>query len=90
MFEIGESYTRKQIHDQLGCSIQIFLPTVDGEVVCACLSRNKNPNGEGAPRGSVVAPGEWWKKVNQMNPPGYFDSSSLSHNLYHVTSFYRI
>ncbi len=43
MFKIGEAYTRKQIHEQLGGSVQSFLPTVDGEVVCACLSRDMNP-----------------------------------------------
>ena len=44
MFKIGEAYTRKQIHEQLGGSVQSFLPTVDGEVVCACLSKEMNPN----------------------------------------------
>jgi hypothetical protein len=44
MFRIGEAYTRRQIHDQLGGSVQSFLPTVDGEVVCACLSRDMNPD----------------------------------------------
>jgi HNH endonuclease len=44
MFKIGEAYTRKQIHDHLGGSVQSFLPTVDGQVVCACLSKDMNPN----------------------------------------------
>lgn len=44
MFIIGEAYTRKQIHNQLGGSVQSFLPTVDGKVVCACLSKDMNPN----------------------------------------------
>lgn len=44
MFIIGEAYTRKLIHDHLGGSVQSFLPTVDGEVVCACLSKDMNPN----------------------------------------------
>lgn len=44
MFVISEAYTRDDIHKELGGSVQSFLPTVNGEVVCACLSRKMNPN----------------------------------------------
>lgn len=46
MFKLGEAYTRAQIHEFLGGSIQSFLPTVQGRVVCACLKKKMNP---GAP-----------------------------------------
>ena len=44
MFIVGEAYTREDIHDEVGGSVQSFLPTVDGQVVCACLSKGMNPN----------------------------------------------
>ncbi len=44
MFIVGEAYTRENIHEELGGSVQSFLPTVGGQVVCACLSKNMNPN----------------------------------------------
>jgi hypothetical protein len=43
MFINGQSYTRAQIHEKLGGSVQSFLPTVNGEVVCACLTLKLNP-----------------------------------------------
>lgn len=46
MFKAGEAYTRSQIHAQVGGSIQSYLPTVQGRVVCACLKKKMNP---GAP-----------------------------------------
>ena len=46
MFKLGETYTRAEIHELLGGSIQSFLPTVQGRVVCACLTKKMNP---GAP-----------------------------------------
>ncbi len=39
MFAIGQAYTREDIHEQVGGSVQSFLPTVDNRVVCACLSK---------------------------------------------------
>ena len=44
MFSISEFYTRKQIHGELGGSVQSYLPTVKGHVVCACLTKNLNPD----------------------------------------------
>lgn len=44
MFIVGNAYTREEIHDEVGGQIQGFLPTVDGQVVCACLSKDMNPN----------------------------------------------
>ena len=51
MFKIGEAYTRRQIHEVLGGSVQIYLPTVQGRVVCACLTTKMNP---GAPHVILV------------------------------------
>jgi hypothetical protein len=45
-------YTRRQIADELGGGVQDYLPHADGTVVCACLSREYNPD---APY--VVLPG---------------------------------
>ena len=44
MFIVDNSYTREDIHNEVGGSVQSFLPTVDGRVVCACLSKEMNPN----------------------------------------------
>ena len=42
-FEKGSTYTRRQIRDALGGSARAALPTRGGVVVCACLTREKNP-----------------------------------------------
>lgn len=42
-FEKGSVYTRGQIHGALGGSSRAALPTRGGRVVCACLTREKNP-----------------------------------------------
>jgi hypothetical protein len=44
MFELGVSYTREQIHAQLGRSLQSYLPHVGGRVVAACLRLDTNPD----------------------------------------------
>lgn len=54
MFEDGKSYTRAQIHEALGGSLQAFLPTVRNEVVCACLTPRLNP---AAPKTILVGNG---------------------------------
>ena len=41
-FIVGQDYSRRQIHEQLGGSLQSYLPTVDGAVVCACLRPDLN------------------------------------------------
>ena len=43
-FERGSVYTRAQIHAALGGSRRASLPTRGGEVVCACLTRRRNPH----------------------------------------------
>lgn len=43
MFERGQEYTRDEIHERVGGSKQSYLPTVDGDVVAACLTRRLNP-----------------------------------------------
>ena len=53
MLIVGQSYTRQQIHDKVGGgSLQSYLPTRDGRVLCACLRLDTNP---GAPE--VILPG---------------------------------
>lgn len=37
----GDSYTRAQIHNLFGGSVQSYLPMVNGVVVCACLTPSK-------------------------------------------------
>ncbi|MBU1062207.1 MAG: hypothetical protein KJ957_07930 [Candidatus Omnitrophica bacterium] len=44
MFITGQFYTRKQIYNEVGGSIQSYLPTVRKEVVCACLRKDLNPD----------------------------------------------
>jgi len=44
MFELGAMYTRRQIHDRLGGTIQGYLPQVGGRVVCGAFKRSLNPN----------------------------------------------
>jgi hypothetical protein len=43
MFEIGHEYTRDEIHAELGGSKVSYLPTMNGRVVAACLTRDLNP-----------------------------------------------
>ena len=42
MFDISRDYTRRQIHEVLGGSVQSYLPTAHGRVVCACLRSDIN------------------------------------------------
>jgi hypothetical protein len=43
MFNVGSEYTRDEIHELLGGSKQVYLPTVAGQVVAACLTLKFNP-----------------------------------------------
>ena len=43
MFNIGSSYTRKEINNIVAGSMQVYLPTKIGEVVAACLTKDYNP-----------------------------------------------
>jgi hypothetical protein len=43
-FVIGSKYTREQISDILGGSIQSFLPTAGGVVVCGCFKPDEDMN----------------------------------------------
>ncbi len=47
MFELGRTYTRNEIHEQVGGGIQAYLPTKGGSVVCACLTPDDNPDAPG-------------------------------------------
>jgi hypothetical protein len=44
--QIGRIYTRQEISDLLGGSIQAYLPVANGRVVCGCFFRSEamNPN----------------------------------------------
>ena len=52
MFVKGNKYTRSEIHSVLGGSVQSYLPTKSGRVVCGAFTLNLNPD---APR--IVLPG---------------------------------
>jgi len=54
-FEKGTCYTRVQIHEALGGSRRAALPTRGGRVVCACLTRRRNPR---APEEMVIGADE--------------------------------
>ena len=47
MFKIGRNYTRGEIHAQLGGSTVSCLPTRDGIIVAACLSKKFSPQAPG-------------------------------------------
>ena len=55
MFERGREYTREQIRAAVGGSGRAALPTREGKVVCACLTRELNPR---APGEMVIGSGE--------------------------------
>jgi hypothetical protein len=42
-FEYGNYYSRREIHECIGGSMQACLPHIDGQVVCACLRKDLNP-----------------------------------------------
>jgi hypothetical protein len=52
IWQLGQGYTRDEIHEALGGGTQFFLPSKDGVVVAACLRPDLNPD---APL--VVLPG---------------------------------
>jgi Domain of unknown function (DUF6697) len=51
-FERNRSYSRSEIHNALGGSVQWYLPTVRNAVVAGCFRRDTNPD---AP--AIVLPG---------------------------------
>jgi hypothetical protein len=68
-FEVGKTYSRREISHALGGSIRAHLPTKDGLVVCGCFKREPRWN-PGAPAevtfgkagGIVQANAEWVSK----------------------------
>ncbi len=44
MFTPGNEYTRREIHAHFGGSVVSCLPTVNGRVVAACLSKKFSPD----------------------------------------------
>jgi len=69
-FLLGDTYTREEIHQQLGGDQQSYLPHVDGVVVCACLRPDSNPE---APRRLLVGEGHdiqrWGHQLTQQDAP---------------------
>jgi hypothetical protein len=43
-FQLAEHYTRKEIHDAVGGSVEDYLPTKDGRVVCGTFRPDANPD----------------------------------------------
>jgi hypothetical protein len=43
MFDVGREYTREEIHAHVGGSLVSYLPTKQGSVVAACLTKRLNP-----------------------------------------------
>lgn len=43
MFKRGHFYSRQEINKLLGGSIQAFMPTLKGAVVCVCITLKMNP-----------------------------------------------
>ena len=41
---VGDTFTRNQIHEMFGGSVQSYLPHVNGKVKCICLTRELNPS----------------------------------------------
>jgi hypothetical protein len=44
MFQPGAMYTRREIQDTIGGGVQSYLPSLDGNVVAACLRPDTNPD----------------------------------------------
>lgn len=63
MFDIGSSYSRKDIHAQVGGGLRASLLTSRGNVVGICFIPERNPQ---APRVILVGPGKQSEKAAQM------------------------
>ena len=63
MFKIGAMYTRKEINAALGGSVQSYLPTKNGEVVAACLTKEYNPE---APKVILIGKGPIIESAGRM------------------------
>jgi hypothetical protein len=44
MLDVGDYYSRFQIHDMLGGEIQSYLPQRNGQIVCGCFTKHFNPD----------------------------------------------
>jgi len=64
-FVVGKTYSRRDISDVLGGSIQLYLPTNEGRVVCGCfkLDRKYNPR---APEEVTFGAGEIVQKNAEL------------------------
>jgi hypothetical protein len=58
MFKLGQTYTRQEISHALGGSIQLYLPSSGGRVVCGCFKRDARLN-PGAPEVVTFGKGEY-------------------------------
>jgi hypothetical protein len=43
-FQLAQHYTRQEIHDAVGGSVEEYLPTKDGRVVCGAFRSEDNPD----------------------------------------------
>ncbi len=43
-FQLGQMYTRQEISEVLGGSVQLYLPHVNGRVVCGCFDPTEKMN----------------------------------------------
>ena len=63
MFQIGSTYSRNDIHAQVGGGMRSCLLTSKGNVVGICFIPEKNPQ---APRVIMVGPGRHSEKAAQL------------------------
>ena len=82
MFEEGNYYTRREIHEQLGGGTDDYLPHVSKQVVCGCFRRDTNPD---APtleeKGGVILVGD--------GPDIYRWAQVFSEQKHHVPVFIK-
>ena len=90
MLQVGNTYTRGEIHRILGGGVRDFLPHQDGQVVCGCFKKETNPN---AP--DIVLPGrgkgiQHWAEVfrAQTNPIPVFIERAV--NEWEYVGDYRV
>lgn len=64
MPELNQIYTRQQISDEFGGSIQAYLPVVGGRVVCGCFVRSRAMNPH-APEEVLFGTAEESREINR-------------------------
>ena len=84
-FIIGQDYSRREIHEKVGGSLVSYLPTREGAVVCACLTKKLNPR---APEEILVGTGPGIEGageilIGQTSPIPVFIKRSVNRWTYH-------